>query len=184
MKNLIPPEILSTLKREPVSIPDIVKYLDKNQDVSTSILCKLIGVPASRVYDYRYRQRKNSSDESLVKGVNPKGSSNSQSRYTASEKFEIVDSYNSSPEEVKSKILREYGLYTTDIQRWHEQIKEAAIDRLKTRKVRSDKKSPEQIRIEELERELKEQEKTTAKLSALIVLQKKTEEIFKRRLRD
>ncbi|NOT78114.1 MAG: hypothetical protein HOP07_18540 [Bacteriovoracaceae bacterium] len=41
------------------------------------------------------------------------------------------------------------------------------------RKQRSDKKSEDQIEIERLQQELQEQEKTTAKLSTLLVLQKK-----------
>ncbi|NOT80995.1 MAG: hypothetical protein HOP07_18565 [Bacteriovoracaceae bacterium] len=50
------------------------------------------------------------------------------------------------------------------------------------RKQRSDKKSEDQIEIERLQQELQEQEKTTAKLSTLLVLQKNFRYAKKERL--
>lgn len=184
MKNLVPPEILATLRQEPVSIPDIVKYLDNNPNVTTSNLCKLIGIPAYKVYRYRNRQRMENNNISLVNGVVPKGSSKSHARYSAEDKYNILEKYVAGTDDVKSRILREYGLYTSDIQRWKDQVKLAAIEKLGTRKIRSDKKSTEQLRIEELESALQEQEKTTAKLTALIILQKKIEEIFTKKIKS
>lgn len=189
MKNLIAPELLATLKEEPVSIENIVKFLDNNSSITTSTLCKLIGIPPSSIYNYRcYQKRKANTDSNndnyLVSCVAPRNSSNSHNRYDAEEKYLLVQGYNKFDDENRSRLLREYGLYTSDISRWDDQIRSAAIEKLSMRKVRSDKKSAEQIKIEELEAELKDQEKATAKLTALIVLQKKTEKIFSQRGKD
>ena len=83
-------------------------------------------------------------------------------------------------DEEKSRLLRTYGIYQSDIQRWRDQAKEASLIALRKRKERSDKKSSEQLKIEALEKELREQEKTSAKLSTLLMLQKKTFDILKR----
>lgn len=184
MKNIVPPEIVESFKKEPVSIPKIVKYLDENEEIPTSVLCNLIGVRPQQIYSYRTRQRKKEQVKSTIQRVIPKASSKSHARYSAEDKFMIVESYIKSNDSEKSRILREYGLYSSDIQRWREQIKEVAIEKLGTRKVRKDKKSSEQIKIEELEKELKEQEKVTAKLTALVILQKKTEGIFKEKIKN
>ena len=86
----------------------------------------------------------------------------------------MIEEYLMANEQGKAEILRKYGLYQTDINRWREQAKKASLEVLGKRKTRSDKKSDEQLKIEELKKELEEQEKTTAKLSTLLVLQKKT----------
>ena len=181
MKNIIPPEILATLKKESVSIKDIVDFLDKNQNITTSFLCKIIEIDPQKIYAYRSNQNKKRPKESFVDGVKPKASSKKSNRYKPEEKYELVNSYFAHDEEGKSRILREYGIYTSDIQRWEKQIKIAALEILGKRKTRSDKKSDEQLKIEALEKELKEQEKTTAKLSTLLILQKKTFQILKDR---
>lgn len=74
----------------------------------------------------------------------------------------------------KAEFLRRHGLYATDILRWFFQYEEEGVKALCQRKVRKDKKSEEQIKIERLEAELHRQEKTTAKLSSLVLIQKKS----------
>lgn len=181
MKNIITPEVLATLKEGPLSMEKIVNFLDKNPEITTSNLSKLLEINPQSIYTYRSRINKKKGKDSTVKGVVVKNSSNAASRYSAEEKYNLAEAYSLCNDQEKSILLREYGIYSSDIQRWREQIKAAALERLGKRKTRSDKKSSEQLKIEELEKELHQQEKTTAKLSALIVLQKKTFEILKKK---
>ena len=58
-------------------------------------------------------------------------------------------------------------------------VDEAALVALSTRKARCDKKSAEQLENERLSKELRGQEKTIAKLSAIVVAQKKISELLK-----
>ena len=185
MKNIIPVDIIKKFKSENVEIKDIVDFLDKNPEITISHFCKTIDFDTRKIYDYKFRLKhkintdSNNDNKKNNIDIKPKAASDKYNRYTAEEKFKLVENYSKINEEEQGQLLRTYGLYKSDIDRWQNQIKEAAIVALGQRKVRSDKKSDDQLKIEELEKELKEQEKTTAKLSSIIVFQKKTEELFK-----
>lgn len=175
MKNLIDPQIIATYKKNPPTTEEIVKFLDSNRKISTAKFCKLIGISPQKVYDYRYRkQSEKSSKDSPLSSVIPKAASKSFNRYSAEDKYILISEYNKADDKGKAELLRRYGIYQTDIDRWEEKIKQASLEALGKRKTRSDKKSPEQLKIEELEKELNEQRTTSAKLSTLLVLQKKT----------
>ncbi|NOT80511.1 MAG: hypothetical protein HOP07_16095 [Bacteriovoracaceae bacterium] len=96
--------------------------------------------------------------------------------------FSLLENYLKADDQGKAKLLRKYGLYDSDIKRWRDQVKNASLEVLGKRKQRSDKKSEDQIEIERLQQELQEQEKTTAKLSTLLVLQKNFRYAKKERL--
>ena len=174
MKNLIDPQILAAYKENPPTTKEIVDYLDNNDNISTAHFCKLLGILPRRVYDYRHRNQKSISTDDSSLSVLPKAASKKFNRYSAEDKYALIEEYLMANEQGKAEILRKYGLYQTDINRWREQAKKASLEVLGKRKTRSDKKSDEQLKIEELKKELEEQEKTTAKLSTLLVLQKKT----------
>lgn len=180
MKNLISPETLAFFKQNPTPVKEIVDFLDKHPEITTVTLCKLTGIPTQRIYDYKYRSQKKDGHGQKDMEIIPKNASKSHNRYTAEEKLALIEKYLLSSDEEKAKLLRTYGIYQSDIQRWKDQTREASLMVLRKRKERSDKKSVEQLKIEALERELKEQEKTTAKLSTLLILQKKTFEILQR----
>ncbi len=179
MKNLISPETLALLKQNPAPLQQIVNFLDEHSDISTVTLCKLIDLSPQKVYDYRSKvHRKPIAKEDLT--VVPKNASKKHNRYLAEEKYYLIEKYTSSNDTERAEIIRKYGIYQSDITRWKIQVKEASLIALGKRKERSNKKSDEQKRIEELEQELKSQEKTTAKLSTLLMLQKKTFDILKK----
>ncbi|PWU20748.1 MAG: hypothetical protein C5B49_03750 [Bdellovibrio sp.] len=92
----------------------------------------------------------------------------------------LLKLYGSLEGEARAELLRKYGLYDSDFARWLDKTDSAALVALSTRKPRSDKKSPEQLEIERLKEELRGQEKTIAKLSALVVVQKKVSDFLKR----
>lgn len=182
MKNLIEPQTLAFFKSQPVPYKDIVEFLDNNPQFNTSQLASLIGIKPKNIYDWKFNQKrrnKTSSSSQSVSSVSPKSRSQKGRRYSAEDKFNLFLEYSKSSEERKSQILREYGLYSSDISRWEQKIKSVSLDVLGKNKIRSDKKTPEQIKIQDLEKELKEQEKTTAKLSTLLMLQKKTFSLLK-----
>jgi len=178
MKNLIDPKTLALFKEEPVPISTIVKFLDNNSKIKTSYLCKLIGIPPKKIYDHRTYHMKKKKNENI--DITPKVASKNYARYTAKEKLELAKTYYKSNAQEKAELLRKYGLYQSNIERWWDQIETASLEVLGKRKTRSDKKSNEQVKIEKLEQELMEQEKTTAKLSTLLILQKKTLDIIKK----
>ena len=178
MKNLVPPEILAAFRKDPLPVEDIIKFLDDNPDISTSYLCKLIGIQPRKIYDHKFHQRQKVARPDKAT-VTPKTASRKYNRYTAEEKYVLIENYSMANGEERAELLRKYGIYQSDIDRWKEQAKEASLAVLGKRKTRSDKKSEDQIKIEALEKELKQQEKTTAKLSTLLVLQKKTFDMLK-----
>jgi len=175
MKNLIDPQLLADLNKENVTVQEAVKFLDSNPTVTVSNLANIINMDAKKIYNHRYyKATKNSNKEVVSESkVLPKAASKSQQRYSPEEKYLLVNEYLKAGDDNKTELLRRYGLYQADISHWEVQIKQAALEALGKRKARSDKKSDEQKKIEKLEKELAAQEKTTAKLSTLLVLQKK-----------
>jgi transposase-like protein len=73
-----------------------------------------------------------------------------------------------------AEILRREGLYSTDLARIREQVKQGALERLSARPGRKAKVVPEE-QYEALKRDLEEKERALAELSVeLAVLRKKT----------
>ncbi|NOT78403.1 MAG: hypothetical protein HOP07_05305 [Bacteriovoracaceae bacterium] len=173
MKNLLDPKLLARFQERPTPTNEIVDFLDTHPDISTVNLCRIIEISPSQIYNYRANlKRKPNNVEENDDSVESKSSSKSFNRYTAEGKFSLLENYLKADDQGKAKLLRKYGLYDSDIKRWRDQVKNASLEVLGKRKQRSDKKSEDQIEIERLQQELQEQEKTTAKLSTLLVLQK------------
>ncbi len=180
MKNLIDPSVLTAFSQQPTPIEEIVKFLDEREDITTTYLCSLINLNPQRVYEWRSRQKMKSKAESQAETVSVNNTSKNQNRYTGEEKLQLIREYMKSNDTKKAELLRRHGLYATDILRWFSQFEEEGIKALSQRKVRKDKKSEEQLKIEKLELELRRQEKTTAKLSSLVLIQKKVLDILEK----
>lgn len=180
----MPPETLTFFKQVPAPIKEIVEFLDSQSEITTPMLCKFLDINTRTIYDYRHRLRlrlkKTDNSKKTDMEIAPKNASKKQNRYTAEEKLGLIEKYNLLNEIEKVTLLRRYGIYQSDIANWQEKAREASLEALGYRKIRSDKKSDELIKIEELERELQDQEKTTAKLSTLLMLQKKTFDLLKK----
>lgn len=182
MKNLLDPKLLARFQELPVPIKEIVDFLDTHPDISTANLCRIIEMSPSKIYNFRANlNRKSNTLEEKDDKVEPKSSSKSFNRYSAEEKFSLLENYLKADDQGKAQLLRKYGLYDSDIKRWREQVKRVSLEVLGKRKQRSDKKSEDQVEIERLQQELQDQEKTTAKLSTLLVLQKKTFDMLKKK---
>ncbi len=179
MKNLIEPAILAQLKAKPTPYEDMAKFLAENENVSTSQLCRRIGLEPQYYYNWKARKNKaaaaesGSSDEFAVEptGIGKK-------KYSPSDKLKLINHCEVLDGSARAEFLRKFGLYQSDLDRWNKVAKEAALDALSMRKQRSDKKSAEQVELEKLKTVMKGQEKTIAKLSALVEIQKKISEIL------
>lgn len=184
MKNLIDPKLLARFQERPVPIKEIVDFLDTHPDINTGNACRIIGISPSNIYNYRGNLKRKSGGKEKNEDkdkVIPKSSSKSFNRYNAEEKFILLENYLKADDQGKAELLRRYGLYDSDVKRWREQVKKVSLEVLGRRKERLDKKSEDKIEIERLQQELQEQEKTTAKLSTLLVLQKKTFDMLKKK---
>ena len=192
MKNLISPstlgselaissDVIKAFQVKPTPFAEIVGFLNSNPQFSVKSIGSAIGVSPGRIYQWKCDEKKrsmSSQGKSSYLEVAARCASKKQARYTAPEKLELLRQYNGSKASGKTEILRKYGLYQTDMDRWHEKVTAAGLEALSKRKIRNDKKSPEQLKIEQLEKELMVQEKTTAKLTTIVLIQKKLKNIL------
>lgn len=178
MKNLIDPKVLAELRQKPVSFEKIAIALENNKEMTAVRLCKLLDVDPQPFYNWKSRMAKRalSANDGDV-NVAPTGAD--KRAYSASDKLKLIKYFVNVEGEKRAEFLRKYGLYESDFTRWQEKADEAALAALSMRKPRSDKKSAEQLEIEYLKAELRGQEKTIAKLSAIVVAQKKISDLLK-----
>jgi hypothetical protein len=179
MKNLIDPKILAELKQEPVSYERIALFLEGNKEITAARLCKLLDADPQQYYNWKSRRTKRGA--TAAEGdfdVLPTGAD--KKSYSANDKLKLIKRYATLDDEKCTEFLRTYGLYESDFTRWQEKADEATLAALSTRKPRSDKKSAEQLENERLKVELRGQEKTIAKLSAIVVAQKKVSDLLSR----
>lgn len=179
MKNLIEPQILAELKKKPVSFEGLSALLATKPGITASQLCKLVDVEPQDYYRWKHLKAKksvpeqNDDDEFSVEPIGGK-----VKQYTATDKFKLVKKYSTLDESKRTEFLRRFGLYQSDIARWTALVETAAIEALTKRKTRSDKKPAEQVELEKLKKEMRGQEKTIAKLAALVVIQKKVADLL------
>ncbi len=181
MKNLIEPQILERFRENPPSNKDLKDFLDANPQLSAAGVCRALGMSLRGFYDWKYRFQQNqslekfsSSNQSIV-AVAGKGK-----KYSAEDKLTLVKEYARLEVGSKTEFLRKMGLYQSDIQKWSDAIDAAGIAALSMRKVRKDKRPESEIALESLRRENHSQEKTIAKLAALVVFQKKVSDMLER----
>ena len=79
--------------------------------------------------------------------------------------------YEGMDEQERGKYLRSHGLYSVDIERWHEEMLQALSKK-------SRKGDPKDRRIRELEGELRCKENALAETAELLVLKKKAQTIW------
>lgn len=94
-------------------------------------------------------------------------------RWTAAEKFRVVVEASKLSDEDLGELLRREGLHEAQLKEWRAAAEGALADA-----PRSSKKSPEAVKIKELEREVRRKDKALAEASALLILKKKAEAIW------
>lgn len=107
--------------------------------------------------------------------INMKQKKNSYKNITAEEKLKIVINYENLPDDKRGEFLRKNGLYSSYIDEWKKEIIAALSIKPANGKK---KKDPKDIKIKELEKELRRKEKALAETAALLVLKKKVDLIF------
>ena len=99
-----------------------------------------------------------------------------------SEKLKIVFEYDGLTESEQGAFLRKHGLHTPQIEHWKLEL--AEFENLSKRKVGRPRKDPELVqaleKIKQLERALRRQEKALAEQTALLILQKKMDDLWSR----
>ena len=182
MKNMIDPQVLAELKKQPVSFEGLSGFLMKEPGVTAAQLCKLVDVEPQDYY--RWKHLKSKADLGDNRKIDDDFSvvpvSGKNKGYSASDKFKLINRYLKLDESKRSEFLRKFGIYASDITRWSTLVETAAVEALGKRKPRSDKKPAEQVELERLKKENRGQEKTIAKLAALVVIQKKVVELLDR----
>lgn len=181
MKNLIEPQKLAELKSKPVSYETVESFLANEPKISAGYVCKVVGIAPSNFYAWRRRRENAAVNSELAlqqppSAVVPTGGS--KRKYSAADKVALLRDYVVCSEGKRGEFLRTYGLYASDIDRWREVTDRAAIDALSVKKQGRQAKTPDQLKIAELERELQGQEKVICKLSAIVVIQKKVSAIL------
>ena len=177
MKNLIDPQILAELRREPVSNERIASVLKGNKEITAAKLCKLLDVDPQQFYNWKSRIAKQSSAAN-GEGFDVVPTGAGKKSYSANDKLKLVKRFASLEDEARAEMIRKYGLYESDFSRWQERADDAALTALSNRKPRSDKRSVEHLENKRLKAELRGQEKTIAKLSAIVVAQKKISDLL------
>ena len=98
--------------------------------------------------------------------------------WTAAEKLRVVQEASQLESDELGGLLRREGLHETQLKEWVEAGNAGALARLAPAKRSRSKRTPEQKRIDELERELTRKEKALAEVTALLVLKKKVQELW------
>jgi transposase-like protein len=100
-------------------------------------------------------------------------------RFTSSYKLRIVQEAErcKGPGELGS-LLRREGLYSSHVSAWRRQYREGALSGLNRKRGRKEKRSPEERRISELEKENRRLRQRLKRAETIIEVQKKASEIL------
>jgi len=98
--------------------------------------------------------------------------------WTPAEKLRVALEASQLKDEELGELLRREGLHEDTLAEWTETVKVTGLAGLAPARRGWSKRSPEQRRIKELEKELTRKEKALAEVTALLVLKKKVQEIW------
>ena len=98
-------------------------------------------------------------------------------RWTPDEKLRVVRAATALDEASLGALLRREGLHQADLSRFREEVLEAASEGFAARSKRTGP-TPDQKRVQSLEKELRRTEKALAEAAALLVLRKKVDALF------
>ena len=138
------------------------------QHAEVSQLSRETGIPKDTLYGWRRQARR-------ARGLNPAPTGGSE-RWSAEEKFAMVVETAALSEAERGEYGRQRGLYPEPLQAWRRVCEQANAGQTAPRP--KPEAQADQRRIQELERELRRQEKALAETAALLVLRKKAEAIW------
>ena len=140
------------------------------QNISTMELSEQSGIPYPTLYSWR-KQAKN-------KGCAVPGNNKNPESWSSSDKFAIVLETASLNEAELGEYCRKKGLYAEQIQQWKQACVNANATQIESSKADKERSKYDKKKIKNLERELNRKEKALAETAALLVLQKKAQEIW------
>jgi len=92
--------------------------------------------------------------------------------WSGTKKLQTISLFDALSEEERGEFLRKSGITSIHIQRWRQDIL-TALEKRDQEKIRLEK------RVRQLERDLDKKDKALAEAAALLILQKKTQRLFK-----
>ena len=150
----------------------MVQRLTGPNAVSAFALAKEMGLPQPTLS--RWLREAKVGD---MKKKPKRGSSARAKRWTPEEKYRVVMEAAAVRDEELGALLRREGLHEADLERFRQEVQDAAMLGLRSG-AGATKKAPEDKRIKELEKELHRKEKALAEAAALLVLRKKVHALW------
>ena len=150
----------------------MVQRMSGSESISATVLSKEVGVAQATLSRWLVQAR----TLPVMGGSSNKrnGGAKSPRQWAAEEKLRVVLEASRLSDEELGAFLRTEGLHQSQLEEW----RAAVIEALGTQKTRKSKKSPEAKRIRQLEKELSRKDRALAETAALLVLQKKAQEIW------
>jgi transposase len=141
--------------------------------VSATMLAKETGVPQPTLSRW-LREATNPAGAAMKKIEPPRPRGAGGKRWTSDEKVRVVMEATAAGEAGLGALLRREGLHQAELQRFREEVLQAAREGLRAKGQRKGL-TPEQKRVRELEKELRRKEKALAEAAALLVLRGKVQ---------
>lgn len=145
----------------------IVKSIQPPENKPPTMVAKEERIPISTIYGWISKGRKKGL---LIPNHNQP---TNDGKWRTEDKFTIVLETYSLNEEELGIYCRKHGLYSTDIKQWRKTIE----DSLETTKPTQEEKE-QNVKIKNLQKELRYKEKALAEAAALLMLQKKVQAIW------
>jgi len=145
----------------------VIKSIQPPENKTPSMVAKEENIPISTIYGWIFKGRKKGL---LIPNHNQPSN---EGKWRNEDKFKIVLETYSLNEEELGIYCRKQGLYSTDIKKWRKMLE----DSLETTKSTQEEKE-QNIKIKNLQKELKYKEKALAEAAALLMLQKKVKAIW------
>ncbi len=152
----------------------MVKRMAGRENVSANALSEEVGVSQSTLSRW-LREAHTVPDMGGTK-KRSEGGPKGPRKWSATEKLQVVLEAAVLSDNDLGEFLRRKGLHTAHLEEWRKTVTEAAQAALGPKK--RAKKSPESLRIKELEKELRRKDKALAEVAALLALKKKAQEIW------
>lgn len=140
------------------------------EGISARALAKEVGV-AQPTLSRWLRQRS-------LGGMSDEPRNKKRKSWSPAEKLRVVHAAMQLRDDELGELLRREGLYEAQLREWIDAANAAAMAGLSSSKRSRSKKSPEQKRIVQLEKELQRKDRALAEVTALLALKKRVQEIW------
>jgi transposase-like protein len=146
--------------------------------ISATALCKEVGVSQNTLSRWLREASAVTPTVASMSKKKPSSRKSSSRGRTAEEKLQIVLKAAALSDDELGAFLRREGLHEVQLEEWRAKAMEAATGALKAPHGKRSERTPEFLKIKELERELLRKDKALAEVTALLVLKKKIQELL------